>query len=186
MVPVGFDVLSVLDHLDRRIDANKLCAGESSFRRFEQFPGATSDVEDCARPADLLGCQLQDRSLDRLEDDALHPVAVVSACPTVEAIDIVAVHRQHSFPASVISLVRLLKLISRLSMGSRRHSSCSTTSQSVPAVRHASRIRAQSRLPSPTSAITVLPPTTATSFKWTRGTRCLSRSIHSAGFAPPY
>src|ERR1700694_6022021 len=81
--------------------------------------------------------------------------------------------RQESYPASGISLVRLLKLIARLSIGSRRHLSFSTTSHSVPAVRHASRIRAQSRLPSPTSTITVLPSTKPMSFMRTRGTRLL-------------
>src|SRR5260370_37151785 len=88
---VGSRFLRLFHHLDRRVDAEQLGAREALARRSEQSSSATSNVENRAGIANLLLGELEHGSLDRVEDDALHPVAVVSAGPTVEAIDIVAV-----------------------------------------------------------------------------------------------
>src|SRR5438309_8307854 len=91
--------LRVLHHLDRRVDADEPCAGKATSRRFEQLAGAATDIEDCARTVNLLRRHLQDSSLNRVEDQALHPVAVVGCRPAVEAVDIVAVsHWFRSYP----------------------------------------------------------------------------------------
>ncbi len=107
---IGSRALRELHHLDRGVDTDEPCAGEATSRRFEQLAGAATDIEDGARTANLLRRHLQDRSLNRVEDQALHPVAVVGCRPAVEAVDVVAVShrlsiigawRRHRSPGSI-------------------------------------------------------------------------------------
>src|SRR5438067_7065110 len=94
-------------------------------------------------------------------------------------------HGHPPHPSSAVNAASLAWLMATLSIGSRRGLSCSTTSHFGRASRHARRISIQSRFPSPISASTGLPRTTATSFKCTSGTRSLNRRIQVAGLAPP-
>jgi hypothetical protein len=82
--------LGLPDHLHRRVDADGFRAWKPSFRQSEEAPGSASDIEDCGRLRDLLSRQSENCSLDWLEDPSLHPVAVVSLCPPIESVDIVA------------------------------------------------------------------------------------------------
>jgi len=95
-------------HLARRVDADEPCAGEASSRRFEQLTRPASDIENCAWTSNLLCGDLQDRSLDRVEDDPLHPVSVIGGRPAVEAVDVVTMsHRFRSKHNYAVATTRL-------------------------------------------------------------------------------
>src|SRR5260370_38164329 len=66
----------------------------STLGQSKQPPGSASDVEDRVRLRNLLGREVQNRPLDGLEDDSLHPVPVVLAGPAIEPINVVSMCHQ--------------------------------------------------------------------------------------------